>query len=326
MITPRTLKTEVSSGKFHPAYYFYGVDDYRIVEAEKYLIHSFIPDMQKLTNCRKMDGRKASCTDVLTELSTLPMLGEKQALIVSNIQSYKPTEVDKILKMLTPPDPNRMVILTSPAAKAPKAKSAFINKMESQTQVVEFKKIAQADVQKTIRSRLQKAQIGIDHPALILVSELVAGNLGPMEAEINKLINYKQPGETVTEEDISVVCSGYASYSIFALADEIVAGRTKMVLQIIGKLISDGNPPFVIASLLQSHFICLYLVKSGKKPLGNRHFLVPKFRQQAAQYEQTRLEQIILEIAATDSEFRKQAIKPEAALEILALKVIGGKF
>lgn len=326
MITPRTLRTEVSAGKFHPAYYFYGADDYRIVEAEKYLVHSFMPDMQKLTNCRKMDGRKASCTDVLMELATLPMLGEKQAVIVSNIQSYKPTEVDKILKLLTPPDPNRLVILTSPVAKAPKSKSAFVNKMEKLVQVVEFKKIAQADVQKIISSRLQKAEIGIEPLALTLLSELVAGSLGPMEAEINKLINYKQAGETVTESDISAVCSGYAKYSIFALADEIVAGRTKMVLQMIGKLITDGNPPFVIASLLQAHFISLYLVKAGKKPLGNRTFLVPKFRQQAGQYDQSRLEQIIIEIAATDAEFRQQALKPEAALEILALKMIGGEF
>lgn len=326
MITPRTLRTEVSAGKYHPAYYFFGADDYRIVEAEKYLVHSFMPDMQKLTNCRKMDGRKASCADVLTELATLPMLGEKQVVIVSNFQSYKPTEVDRILKLLTPPDHNRILILSSPVAKAPKAKSAFIKKMDSQVQVVEFKKIAQADVQKIIRSRLQKAEIGIESSALTLLSELVAGSLGPMEAEINKLINYKQAGETVTETDISDVCSGYASYSIFALADEIVAGRTKMVLQMIDKLITDGNPPFLIASLLQSHFICLYLVKAGKKPLGNRHFLVPKFRQQASRYEQSRLEQIIIEIAATDAEFRKQALKPEMALEILALKVIGGEF
>ncbi|MDH4035546.1 MAG: hypothetical protein OEV80_17260, partial [candidate division Zixibacteria bacterium] len=208
MITPRTLRTEVSAGKFHPAYYFFGADDYRIVEAQKFLVHSFMPDMLKLTNCRKMDARKASCTEVLTELATLPMLGEKQAVIVSNFQSYKPTEVDRILKMLTPADPNRLVILSSPVAKAPKSKSAFIKKMNSLVQVVEFKKIAQEDVKKTIRSRLQKVEIGIEPQALTLLSALVAGNLGPMEAEINKLINYKQAGETVTEEDISSVCSG----------------------------------------------------------------------------------------------------------------------
>ncbi len=324
MITPRTLRNEVSSGRFHPAYYFFGVDDYRMVEAEKYLIRNFIPDLQIITNSRKLDGRKVSCKDILTELQTLPMLGEKQAVIISNIQSFKPTEVDRILKMLSPADPNRMVIMTSPAAKAPKSKSAFVKKMDSSVQVVEFKRLAEADIRRTIQTRLKKAEIGIEPSALNLMAELIDGNLGPLESEVNKLINYKQPGETVTEADIATVCSGYARYDIFALADEIIAGRTGKVLRMIDKLLSDGDPPFVIASLLQGNFISLYLVKNGKKPLGNRNFLVPKFRQQASRYDNKRLEQNIIEIADTDAEFRKQAIRPEAALEILALKLIGG--
>jgi DNA polymerase-3 subunit delta len=324
MITPRTLKSEISAGKFHPAYYFFGHDDYRMVEAEKYLVRSFLPDRQRLINCRKLDGRKTSCADLAAELSSLPMLGEKQVVIVSDFQSYKPTEIDAVLKLLSPPDPNRTVIFSSPAAKAPKRNAAFIKKMDQALHVVEFKKLAQADVKKQIRNRLAKEEIGIEPEAVTLLSELVAGSLGPMESEINKLINYRKAGETITLEDIGTVCSGYATYNVFSLADEIVAGRTRTVLKMIDKLIADGNTPVGIAVLLQQHFISLYLVKNSKKPLGRRDFLVGKFRQQAAGYDNRRLERIIMEIAETDAEFRKQAVKPAAALQMLALKMISG--
>ncbi|MCK4462181.1 MAG: DNA polymerase III subunit delta [candidate division Zixibacteria bacterium] len=322
MITPRTLKTEISAGKFHLAYYFFGADDYRMVEAEKYLVRSFLPDLQRQINSCKLDGRRTSCADLIAELSNLPMLGDKQVVIVSSFQSYKPTEIDAVLKLLTPPDPNRTVIFSTPAAKAPKRTSAFLKKMGQAVQVVEFKKLAQADIQKQIKKRLLAEEIGIEPEALTLLSELVAGNLGPMESEINKLINYRQAGETVTVDDIGAVCSDYATYNIFALADEIVAGRTRTVLKMIDRLLADGNTPVAIASLLQQHFISLYLVKNSRKPLGRRDFLIGKFRGQAAQYDNAQLEKIIVEIAATDAEFRQQALKPAAALQMLALKMI----
>ncbi len=253
------------------------------------------------------------------------MLGERQIVIVSSFQSYKPTEIDRILKPLSPPDANRVVIFTTPAAKAPKRKSAFLNKMEKTVQVVEFKKLAQEDVRKIIRNRLLKEEIAIDNDALTLLSELVAGGLGPLESEVNKLVNYRRAGETVTVDDVGAVCSGYASYNVFTLADEIVAGRTTTVLKMIDRLLADGNTAVAIATLLQQHFISLYLVKNGKKPLGRREFLVAKFRSQAARYDNKRLERIIIEIADTDGEFRKQALKPPVALEMLALKMLGDK-
>jgi len=322
MITPRTLWAEISAGKFRPAYYFFGHDDYRMVEAEKYLVRSFLPDRQRVINSRKLDGRRTSFADLASELASLPMLGEKQVVIVSDFQSYKPTEIDAVLKLLLPPDPNRMVIFSTPAAKAPKRDAAFLEKMKQAVQVVEFRKLTQSEVQSQIRSRLQKEKIGIEPEALTLLAELIAGNMGPMESEISKLTNYRRAGETVTVDDISAVCSGYASYNVFSLADEIVAGRTRTVLQMIERLIADGNSPVLIASLLQQHFISLYLVKHSKKPLGRRDFMAARLRQQAAGYDRGRLERIIIEIAATDAEFRKQAIAPTAALEMLALKII----
>jgi len=322
MITPRTLLAEISAGKFRPGYYFFGQDDYRMVEAEKYLVRGFLPDRQRLTNCRKLDGRRLPFRDLAAELAALPMLGEKQAVIVSNFQSYKPTEIDAILKLLSPPDPNRTVIFSSPAAKAPKRNAAFIKRIEDSLQVVEFRKLTREDVYKLVRKRLKKEEIAIEPEALELLSELIAGNMGALESEVGKLVNYRRKGETITPEDIGAVCSGYATYNIFSLADEIVSGRTRMVLQMIERLVADGNSPVYIASLLQQHFISLYLVKHGKRPLGRRDFMTAKLKQQAARYDDRRLEALIMEIAATDSEFRGSGIKPEAALEMLAMKMI----
>ncbi|MFZ5980256.1 MAG: DNA polymerase III subunit delta [Candidatus Zixiibacteriota bacterium] len=322
--TPGAFLKDLSAGKFLPAYYFFGDDDYRIIEAEKYLASQFIPGPQLTTNYRRLDGKKISAADLLAELAVYPMLGERQLIAVSSFQSFDPTEIEKILKMLNPPDPNRIIVFSSPAAKALKRKSAFVNKMADIAEVVEFNKLTAVETKGMVSRKLAKSEINIDPNALNLLTELIAGNRGALESETEKLINYKNPGETVTLEDIKEIASGYEVFKVFEVAECVVTGQAKKVLQQIKTLVAEGNNPTGILYYLSQHFISLYLVKNGKPLEARKRWLTYKFREQASKYEVDKLEEIIVEIARTDSDLRKSNIKPTLALETLVLKLVGG--
>ncbi|MCK4301628.1 MAG: DNA polymerase III subunit delta [candidate division Zixibacteria bacterium] len=321
MATPGKLLTEIKAGRFKPAYYFFGVEDYRITEAEKFLARQFLPDLQLQTNYRRIGGKKTSAADLIAELATLPLLGERRVVAVSDFQSYKPNELKQILKMLSPPDPGRLVIFTSPSSKTPRKDSKFMALMVKATVTVEFKKLRGAETAAQISAKFKAEGLTIEADARALLTELVSGNRGGLDTEVAKLINYKTEGGSVTVEDVRAVSAGYEAYDIFELADGIIEGRPRTVLKMIKTLLAGGHSPVFIATLLQQHFTCLYLVKHGKKPLGNRAFLIPKFRRQAAGYDSHRLEQIIIEIARTDSEFRRGRLKPETALDMLAMNL-----
>ena len=110
---------------------------------------------------------------------------------------------------------------------------------------------------------------------------------------------------------------------MFTLADHIIEGQSKKVLQQIEILISDGNNPTGILFFLGLHFISLYLVKNNQPLEANRRWLTYRFRTQAEKFENERLENILIEIARTDAELRKGKLKPAMALEALALKLTG---
>ena len=322
MATPRELFFEIKKGKFHPAYYFYGLEEYRLSEARKYLVSKFLPDKQGMINYKKIECKKTAIGDLIAELSTLPMLGERQVFAVNNIQHYKPNDLKKILKMLTPPDPNRIIIFSTPASKTPKKTSALLKTMSANSKPVEFKKLTEKETISFIKSRLEKESIAIEQDAVELFAALIAGNRGALEAESNKLIDYKGKGGYVTKADIKKIVTGYEVYNIFNLADNIIAGNSSRVLKMIAKLYSDGIGPTVLASILQQHIISLYLVKNDKKPVGNRGYFIPRFRIQAQNYTNKQLEQIIIKIAELDSELRYKGLKPEIAFEVFTLKLI----
>ena len=85
--TPKKLVDDVTGGKFRPAYYFYGPEEYRLLEAIKFVAHQFLPKKQLTTNFRRLDGRRTKCDDLIAELSVFPMLGERQVPKVSGYSS-----------------------------------------------------------------------------------------------------------------------------------------------------------------------------------------------------------------------------------------------
>ncbi len=325
MATPASLFKLVSAGKFKPVYFFYGPEEYRLAEARKFVVRQFLPDLQISSNYRKIDGKRTSVADLTAELSTLPMLGERQVFAISDIQSFKPKELQRIFKFLKPPDPNRLIIFSSPSSKIPKKASVFFKSITAVAEPVEFKKLTEQETAGQIRNRLTKENLTIEPQALCLLIGLVAGNRGALEHELEKLVSYKGESETITSEDIRRVCSGYEIFNMFHLADRIVDGNPAEVIKMLGGLLSEGIHPTVLATLLQQHFTSLYLVKAGKNPLGNRGFLIPNFRRQAQRYSSDKLEQIIISIAKLDSELRRSKLKPQVQLEILALELVGSR-
>jgi DNA polymerase-3 subunit delta len=324
-MTPHQLLADISAGKFKPVYYFFGQEDYRIIEAEKYLASQFLPKRQLTTNYRRLNGKKSSTNDLIAELSVYPMLGERQVFGITDFQSYKPTEIKRILKLLTPTDPNRIVVLSSPADKAPKKNSAFFKTMSQAAEVVEFQKLTAAETQGFVRGKLEKAGMTIEPGALELITELIAGNRGALEAEVEKLVNYKtEEGSTsVTEEDIRRLTTGFEVYTVFELADHIIAGDTRKVLNQIAILTGEGTNPTGILWHLGNHFVSLYLVKNGKPLDARRRWLTGRFRLQTGKYSNAALEKMIIEIAETDSALRHSSgVKGEMQLESLVLQLM----
>lgn len=325
MASPHKLFQDITDGTFKPAYYFFGAEDYRITEAEKFVARQFLPHLQLTTNYRRLDGKKTRTADLIAELSNFPMLGEKQVFVITDFQSYKPTEINRILALLKPPDPNRIVVFSSPSSKTPKKSSAFFKAVSAVTESVEFPRLTVQEASGQISARLQKEGLSITPDALRHLTELVCGNKGALEGELAKLVNFKSKGESVSLDDIKQLSAGYEVFNIFELADKVVAGETPLVLKMIESLLAEGTSPGTLTSLLGQHFASLYLVKNGKKPLGRRDFLTYKFKQQAQKYDNQRLESIIITIAAADAQLRHQEFSPDTTLEMLAVDLSGGK-
>lgn len=321
MASPRQIVEEITKGRFRPVYYFFGSEDYRRSEAEKFVADHFLPDLQRSINYHKIDSKRTSAAELAGSLANLPMLGEKQVYVVGNFESYKAKEMEQLLKYIKPPDSNRVIILSTPSAKTPKKSSTFFKTIAAIAETVEFAKMDARDVHSTIVARLAKYKLAIEADARELLIGLIDGDRGGLESELNKLTNYKSVGGSITVKDIKEVCAGYQVFNIFELGDIIVEKNAQKAFRMVQSLLGAGTNVGYLISLLQAHFISLYLVRNGKNPVGNRGFLIHKFRTQAASFSNQQLEDIIITLAEANMELRQQRFSEELVLETLTFKL-----
>ena len=322
LFTPKRLIDDVGRGQFKPAYYFYGLEDYRISEAIKYVTNQFLPEKQIITNFQRLDGRRTKCADLIAELSIFPMLGERQVFSISDFQSYKPTEVDRVLKLIDSSDTSRVVIFSSPSTKVPRKTSAFLKKMSAVGDCIEFARLSSRQTNTQVKVALSKAKLDIDPDAMELLVGLLDGNRGALVSEVQKLIDYKQAGETINTADIEKIAAGYQTFTVFEFADYVVAGDRARVFGMIHRLLAEGSTPTGLLFFLGQHFIRLYLLKAGKSIEPNMRWLEGRIRGQAQGYELDHLRRIIGLIAEVDANLRHKRTVPELVLDQLVLQMM----
>jgi DNA polymerase III delta subunit len=321
MASAKELLEDIARGNFKSVYYFFGSQDYRRTEAEKYIADRFLPKLQRSINYYKIDSKKTSAAELASALSNLPMLGEKQVYVVGNFETYKQKEMEKLKPYISSKDANRIIILSTSSSKTPSKKSAFLKEVSEFAETVEFNKLTERETKGLIINRLAKFKVSIEENALELLVGLVDGDKGGLDGELSKLIDYKGEGGKITIDDIREVCSGHELFGIFDLGNVIVEKNQQKILKMLNSLLGGGTSADFLVLLLQQHFISLYLVKNGKQPVGNRGFLVSRFREQSRGYSNSQLEQIIVALAEANVDLRHQRLTEELILEELTINL-----
>ena len=320
-MTPSELNRDIETGKLKPVYYFYGSEDYRMKEAEKKLVGSFLPKSVAGVNHITMTAAKGKVQDILNELAVVPMLGERQVLTITDIQALTPSDIEKILKLLTPPDRNRVVVMVTPSEHYPRKDTEAVKLLKKKTAEVEFKRLTGETVSKRIEAGLKEQKIEIDKEAMELVTELLSGDSGGLAEEINKMINYAGPGGRISRKDIANLSADYQGFKAYELGEYVAMGNLDKGLLMLENMLNSGEDESGIFFWLSSHFLDLYLFKNGRGLPPYKRWLETRLRPQAARFENKELEEIILLIAEAGRGLRDSAEPHRLILERLILNI-----
>lgn len=247
---------------------------YLVYGEEEYLIDKFIKneiDKKKIELVTKYEYPKNSIIEVIEDASYLDLFSTSKCIIVKNstFLNNKDDNTEQLVKYINNPNPEVLLFITLNESKLDERRG-IVKTLKEKCNFRYFPKSKEIDMNKFVSSYLKDNNLKIDAQNTSLIIERVGNDYYTLIHELDKLILYKED-DVITKEDIENVISISLENNIFKLINAITEGNIKKIMNYYNDLISIGNHPSTILTLIANQFRIIYQVKILSRSIFNEN-------------------------------------------------------
>ena len=206
-------------------------------------------------------------------------------------------------------------------------KNSLYQTIDKIGEVKEFTLLKLPELITNIRKIALAYKVNINDETAKYLVECCGTSMQDLINEIRKLIEYKGENNTITKQDIDLLCTKQIQAVIFGLTDNLGKKETGKALAIYNGLISNKEPIQKILITLYNHFKKLYIVKIAEKYnedvatamnlKPNQLFLVGKYKGQARYFNVQELREILNALIELDANYKVGLISLEIGMEAI---------
>ena len=262
-------------------------------------------------NTTRLEGA-VSLTQLQQACNAMPFLAKVRLVLVSNMLSGKPDkslvkELAEFLPRL--PETARLVFMESSALPGSHRLVKLAEELETGF-VKQFDLPEGSALDRWVKQQVEERNGRISSHAAHVLASNVGSDLGILENEIEKLVLYKGPHETIEVQDVGLLSPYAAEASIFDWVDALGNRSGKKAAILLQQKLQEGADPFYLFTMLVRQVRLLIQVKEladeGRRPpaiskaLSLHSFVANKLYQQAQQFGLPQLEQIYRHLLEVD--------------------------
>lgn len=263
-----TLSANIKARKFAPVYCFCGEEEFFIDELTALVDTYGLTEMEKAFNQTLVYGKDLSAKQLVEICSRLPMMAERQVVIVKEAQSLeirKKEDEDALAAYFKKPVPSTVLVFAYKHG-TPDKRKAFFKELAKGEGYFESKPLHESQVGTFVRNYLSQQKFKIDPQAAELLVESTGTDLSKLTNELSKLVLNKQPGGTITVDDIERGVGISKEYNSFELNNAIGMRDISKVYKIVNYFILNpkNGPLPMIMGMLYGYFAKVYMTQLNK--------------------------------------------------------------
>ena len=233
----KSVVEDIKKGSFKPVYLFYGEEAYLKQQYKNRLKDAVLPEGDTI-NLSIYSGKGIDVEEMIAQADTMPFFAEHRlipSIPEGTIMLFVESEVDKRGKLYK-----------------------AVNKKGS---VVEFTAQNEQTLTRWILGILKSEKKMITSGAMKLFLEKTGTDMERIRQELEKLICYCMEKESITEEDVAVICSEQTENKIFDMINAMAEKKQKKAMELYYDLLALKEPPMRILYLITRQFNLLMQVK-----------------------------------------------------------------
>lgn len=246
-ITADKLLAEIEQNKISPVYLLTGEDVYRKNLIINRLVQAIGPDE---FNLYRSEADKADLAEALALANTAPVFSNARMVIITGVEKLRKDPKDALIRYLDNPLPTTTLVLTHNDSKKLKTDKALVEVAGDTGRVADFAELKKEELNMWARNKMQEKGLKPDFDSVDMLCEAVGGELAAMENEIEKIYLYTldRADKTITQQDI-LACIGFSKEeNPFELSNAITSCDRTRAIQLVDKLVDDGEEPVGILS------------------------------------------------------------------------------
>jgi DNA polymerase-3 subunit delta len=219
-----------------------GGDSYLADKALKSALLSAVGESQGGDSIESFRGDETGWVRVLDACRTGSLFAPRRAVVVRNAEALKGGDEAEAIRYLETPSPGVTLILV---ASKPDRRRTLWKAILERSEVVSADSPKGRALRTYLLQQVRERGLVTSDEAFEEIVERIGTNLSRLGGELDKLEAFAH-GQELSPEDVSAVLGRGAAPPLYRLADAFTARRSGEVLNLLEKLLEDGEPPLKI--------------------------------------------------------------------------------
>lgn len=260
-MSTRKIESFKTPADVPPVVFFSGKEEYLIERYTAELLQIVVPAEVRDFNLDILYCPDTKVTQVLEIARAFPMMAEKRAVVLKDIQKMPAAELAALSKYVAQPNPSTCLILIDRAADS---RQKSLQALQSKTLYIPCNRMYENRAAPWLQQEFKARGRKIHPEALSLLITQVGTNLRDLVNEIDKLVLFVPPEAEISAADVARAAGFRKDFTLYSLQNALGERNINETLDIYER-IRLGTSAQAILFQLGKHFANL-LVATGYKP------------------------------------------------------------
>lgn len=317
----KTIKEDIKNREFKRVYLLYGSEEYLKKLYKNKLKEAVLADSDAM-NLAEYTGKGIDEREVQEFADTMPFFADYHLLLLENTGWFKnATEFAEYVPQI--PDTAVLIFVEHEVDK----RGRMFKAVKEHGYVCEMNEMTEQELKLWIASLLKKEERKVTEATVMFLLEQVGTDMLRLQNELEKLICYTMGRDTITVDDIRMVCAEQLNTKVFAMTEAMAQKRKQQALELYYDLLAQQEKPLGILFMIQRQFHHLLLVKDMKKngadknsiasAIGVPPFAVQKYMAQAERFQSEELKKLLEYSLTLEEDVKTGRLKEQFAVELL---------
>lgn len=241
------LWPELESGQPGPLYGLFGSEDFLVRQVVERFKASPAFTANPELNLERFNAEQTPPARVLESARTLPFLGSRRLVLVSQLQAWRAAQLAEFLEYIERPVETTCLVFYGSRLDG---RSKFAKALGRSGQVHTMGRMYPGQLGPWLQSRAAWRDKRLLPEAEAFLQELSGLGLDALDSEIEKLALYTGRRREISWADAEAVVGQGRLYSIFDLTDAVAARDLPRALVACARLDSLGEPPVLVVAMI----------------------------------------------------------------------------